>query len=114
MTTTLNDREGGTEAAAGGSEGAARNRDPQLGYADEAEIAAIVHADDREPFGFLGIHPDGPDGTMVVRAFLPQASEVEVVDAGSGKVIASLPKVHDEGVFAGPVPGRTSPGTTSQ
>ena len=65
-------------------------------------VEQIVSATHGDPFSFLGMHEDGKKG-LVVRAFLPQAQAVEVVDADGGKVIAELPRVADEGLFAGPV-----------
>ncbi len=73
--------------------------------AGEGDIAAIVTADHRDPFGFLGMHELMPGGPLVVRAFVPQAETVQVVHGGSGKVVATLSKIHIEGLFAGVVEG---------
>ncbi|MDZ3837460.1 MAG: 1,4-alpha-glucan branching protein GlgB [Rhodospirillales bacterium] len=70
-------------------------------------IAAVLAADHRDPFGFFGMHRYQGDGPLLVRAFLPEASRVGVVDAATGDVVAELPRVHDAGVFAGVVPGRS-------
>jgi 1,4-alpha-glucan branching enzyme len=52
----------------------------------EQDILQIVHGEHPNPFGVLGMHRaallDGP--TMVVRAFVPDALEVRVVDRRSG------------------------------
>src|SRR3989304_4980551 len=56
------------------------------------------------PFGYLGM-PAADDG-IVVRAFLPGAGGVRVVEAGTGKDLADLPRIHKAGLFVGPVPGR--------
>src|SRR3546814_4513829 len=42
-------------------------------------------------------------GELIVRAFMPRADTVAVVDAASGEPIAELPRQHDAGLFAGPV-----------
>ena len=66
-------------------------------------IERIVSARHGDPFDFLGMHPEGPDAALVVRAFLPQASAVAVVEAASGRVVAPLKQLHPAGLFAGPV-----------
>jgi 1,4-alpha-glucan branching enzyme len=76
--------------------------------AGEADVAAILTADHRDSFAFLGMHRIGDGGPLVVRAFLPQAISVELVDAESGAIIADLGRVHDAGLFAGVV-GRRAP-----
>jgi 1,4-alpha-glucan branching enzyme len=43
---------------------------------------------------------------MIVRAFVPWAERVEVLDHGSGEVVTELPKVHQSGFYAGPVKNR--------
>ncbi len=48
-------------------------------------------------------------GGLCVRAFLPQASAVAVLDAGSGEVIAELPRIDKTGLFAGPVKRKGEP-----
>ncbi|MCW5698752.1 MAG: 1,4-alpha-glucan branching protein GlgB [Rhodospirillales bacterium] len=68
-------------------------------------VLKIVDAKHADPFSFLGMHEDGKNG-LVVRAFLPQARAVSVIDAKDGAVVAELPRVHAEGMFAGPI-GRT-------
>ncbi|MEJ2541186.1 MAG: hypothetical protein P8188_14670, partial [Gemmatimonadota bacterium] len=54
----------------------------------------------REPFGFLGIHPD-PDGGWVVRVFLPWATSVEL-RAGSSRI--DMTRVHEAGGWLGRLP----------
>ncbi len=65
-----------------------------------ANVAKIIAAHHRDPFGFLGMHAD--EGGVVVRAFLPQAKTVHVIRAEDGAIVAELPRVHKEGLFAGP------------
>jgi 1,4-alpha-glucan branching enzyme len=64
-------------------------------------VAAIVEGRHADPFGILGMHEAGRE--IVVRVFLPWARRVEVIDAQSGAAVASLPKIHEAGFFAGPV-----------
>jgi 1,4-alpha-glucan branching enzyme len=63
---------------------------------------AIVEGHHHDPFNYLGWHHE--DGEPVVRVFLPEAAEVKVLD-GEGHV-SELPRIHDAGLFAGPVSAR--------
>jgi len=69
------------------------------------EIAALASADHYDPFSILGLHP--VDGRLALRAFLPEADAVSVVDAATGTAIAELERVHDAGIFAGFIPDRS-------
>jgi 1,4-alpha-glucan branching enzyme len=72
-------------------------------------VRAILRADHPDPFSFLGMHSE-PDGQAVaVRAFLPKADEVSVVDSTSGSVVGELQRVHDAGFFAVLLEGRQHP-----
>jgi len=64
-------------------------------------ILAASHGD---PFSFLGMHESGK-GWVAIRAYLPHAETVHVVDTATGKAVAELPEVHEGGIFAGPVDG---------
>jgi len=68
-------------------------------------ITAIIEADHPDPFSFLGMHVEPEHESVVVRTFLPQAREVEVLDATTGWPVAKLARVHDAGLFAGAVGG---------
>ncbi|MDR3516605.1 MAG: 1,4-alpha-glucan branching protein GlgB [Azospirillaceae bacterium] len=57
----------------------------------------------RDPFGFLGPHLE--NAGVVLRAFVPGADSLGVIDAESGLEIADLPRISPEGLFAGPVSG---------
>ncbi len=72
---------------------------------DDADVAAILKAEHPDPYSFLGMHEVGPKKVLQVRAFLPEASTVQVV-GDDGKAVGSLEKVHDEGLFAGEISGR--------
>ena len=67
------------------------------------EIEAIRHGRHGDPFSVLGVHVD-PAGQPWLRSFLPSALWVSVVDADTGKTLASLHRVHDDGVFEGRLP----------
>ena len=60
---------------------------------------AIVNGVHADPFNYLGLHTE--NDAPVVRVFLPDAAEVKVLD-GAGHV-SELPRIHDAGLFAGPV-----------
>jgi 1,4-alpha-glucan branching enzyme len=67
-------------------------------------ISALVNARHGDPFAVLGMHVVGD--AVVVRALLPHASRVQVVDSADGSVAGELPLVDPTGLFAGPLPGR--------
>ena len=64
------------------------------------EAYAIIEGRHSDPFSYLGRHEE--DGRDVVRAFLPGASDVSVVD--SVGALVQLPRIHDDGLFVGIVP----------
>jgi len=66
-----------------------------------AGIAAVVRGEHGDPFAILGLH-HGRNGASV-RAFLPGAAAVSVVEPTSGDVFA-LDKLHRTGFFGGEVP----------
>ncbi len=72
----------------------------------KAVIEAIVGANHGDPFTVLGMHRENPGGPVAVRAFVPGATRIQVIDADSGATIATLERLHKGGFFAGPVEGR--------
>jgi 1,4-alpha-glucan branching enzyme len=79
---------------------AAGARDPISGEA----VDAIARGDHGDPFAVLGMHETG--GAVAVRAFLPHAARVEVIDAATGEAVAALERIREAGFFGGIVPGR--------
>jgi 1,4-alpha-glucan branching enzyme len=65
-----------------------------------AEAYAIVEGRHSDPFRYLGLHKEG--GKTVVRAFLPEATQVDAV--GVQGDAAKLTRIHEAGLFAGPAP----------
>jgi 1,4-alpha-glucan branching enzyme len=65
-------------------------------------VEKIVAARHGDPFSFLGMHEEAGEG-LVVRAFLPEARAVHVINAKDGKVLAELSRIKKTDVFAGPV-----------
>jgi 1,4-alpha-glucan branching enzyme len=70
---------------------------------DSAVVEALVAGRCADPFAILGPH-DGPDG-RIIRALLPGATAVRVVDRATGALLAELATQGSAGFFAGPVPG---------
>jgi 1,4-alpha-glucan branching enzyme len=65
-----------------------------------AEAYAIVEGRHSDPFHYLGLHKEG--GKTIVRAFLPEASQVDAV--GEHGNAAKLTRIHEAGLFAGAAP----------
>ncbi|TDK37448.1 1,4-alpha-glucan branching protein GlgB [Rhizobium deserti] len=62
-------------------------------------LQALVDGRHGDPFSILGRHQYGE--LIVVRALLPGALTVEVIEAETGKVLAELEPIHEGGLFAG-------------
>ena len=54
----------------------------------DADLRAILRAEHGNPFAVLGMHQGG--STITVRAFIPWASRIEVIDSATGEVAAGL------------------------
>ncbi|MGY3436678.1 MULTISPECIES: 1,4-alpha-glucan branching protein GlgB [unclassified Marinovum] len=69
------------------------------------EAGSLASGQHGNPFAVLGMHE--ADGKLVCRVFRPEADSVEVLDAKTGKSVASLDRVEGgDGVFAAIVPRR--------
>src|ERR1700754_416056 len=64
------------------------------------EAYAIVESRHSDPFRYLGLHKEG--GKTIVRAFLPEATQVDAVGAHGDA--AHLTRIHEAGLFAGTAP----------
>src|SRR5260370_13113612 len=71
------------------------------------DAAAIVAARHVDPFAFLGMHAASVG--VYVRAFLPDAEAMAVVDSASGAIAADGKRVHRAGLFVASMPGRHDP-----
>ncbi len=69
------------------------------------DIAALLEARHRDPFAVLGMHED-EDGRLRVSVFNPHAKEVRVLDSLSGKELAILEKIDENGFFETVIPRR--------
>jgi 1,4-alpha-glucan branching enzyme len=67
------------------------------------DIAAIVGARHADPFAILGLHRT--DEGTVIRAFVPGADKIDVMDA-EGSTVCLLERRHPDGFFEALVPGR--------
>ena len=67
---------------------------------DRQDIEALIKAEHRDPFSILGPHADGQGG-QVIRAFLPQALSVNVIDRACGQVLGLLSITEVPGLFVG-------------
>src|SRR4051794_14243906 len=65
----------------------------------DATVQALVEARHDDPFAVLGPH-ETPDG-VVIRALVPGADRLEVLEEGSGKVVGELESRHAAGLFEG-------------
>ena len=65
------------------------------------DMEYILSADHHDPFSYLGMHPVDINGrnAIVVRAFIPEAKGVTVIDADNPDVTCKMGRVHPEGIF---------------
>jgi 1,4-alpha-glucan branching enzyme len=73
----------------------------------DPEIAAIVEARHDDPFSFLGMHR-AAEG-VVVRALLPTAETMAVVDAATEGIAGRGALVHPQGLFVAAIADRSEP-----
>jgi 1,4-alpha-glucan branching enzyme len=76
----------------------------RLGIPDSGAIEAIAHARHGDPFSVLGPH-DVPGG-CAVRAFLPDATSVELISRDGRDRLATLERVEASGLWCGVMPSR--------
>ena len=66
------------------------------------ELESLVHVRHRSPHTLLGMHPLGDGSGIVVRAFVPDATQVEIEPTHEKKKPSfKLQKVHNSGLFEG-------------
>ena len=73
----------------------------------DPELAAVVEARCDDPFAVLGMHLTRKG--LCVRAMLPDAEEMAVVDAASGEAAATGVRVHPDGLFVASMRARKQP-----
>jgi 1,4-alpha-glucan branching enzyme len=72
---------------------------------NDADVAALVEARHADPFAVLGLHADEA-GTLWVRAMLPGATSVSVVDAARGRRVVALQCRDGAGLWESPIARR--------
>ena len=72
---------------------------------NESDVKALVEARHADPFSVLGLHADAT-GKFWLRAFLPGAASVTILDRLTGKPLAALLLRHVDGLFEAQIPRR--------
>lgn len=78
-------------------------------YTSKADIQSILNALHHDPFQVLGMHlmkRDKEEG-IVIRAFLPQAQEVNILSSHKNRISKPMKKIAQEGFFEVFYPGVT-------
>ena len=70
-------------------------------------IERVIRGDCRDPFSILGMRQE--NGKLVVRALLPGADSVSVVEAPSGRVLATMSRLGDTALFVTEIRQRREP-----
>ena len=83
--------------------------DELTSFLDDEEVCAIVNAKHRDIFSVLGIHHDSNQKGLIIRAFLPEARGVEVIDSKTNNVVVILNLVEKTGLFEGKLEQRRKP-----
>jgi 1,4-alpha-glucan branching enzyme len=71
------------------------------------DVSALMAAQHADPFGVLGMHLQA--GRIWVNALLPHASAVDVVERHTQRLVGSLQRLFDSGVFGGMLAARSVP-----
>jgi 1,4-alpha-glucan branching enzyme len=68
---------------------------------DNESVKAVVNLQHQDVFSVLGMHNHPTVSGLIVRAFLPEALSVEVIDSKNNKLVATLNRVDQVGLFEG-------------
>jgi 1,4-alpha-glucan branching enzyme len=74
---------------------------------DQATIDALMSGAHNDPFSVLGMHQY--DGQLLVRALLPGAVGVDVIESKTNRKLASLERIPNSDIFVAPIPRRKNP-----
>lgn len=66
---------------------------------------ALIDGRHGDPFSILGPHQTG--GMTIVRAYLPGAEAVDLIEAATGRVVTPFSIAHPSGLFAAAAASRT-------
>ena len=72
----------------------------------DPQAEAIVEGRHDNPFGYLGMHKSASG--LRVRAMLPGAAAVAIVDSATGQPVAEALPIHPDGLFAREVAQRVA------
>ena len=67
------------------------------------EVSAIINAKHQDVFSVLGLHKHPTEEGAVVRTFLPEALNVEVIDSKTNESVVMLDLVDQAGLFEGKI-----------
>ncbi len=76
---------------------------------DSKKIEALIQGNFDDVFSVLGMHSHPSEKGLVVRAFIPGATSVDVIANVTNKIVTSLTLVHADGLFAGKMGRRVKP-----
>jgi 1,4-alpha-glucan branching enzyme len=74
---------------------------------NQATISALMNGEHNDPFSVLGMHQ--VDDKLVVRALLPGALNVSLIEIKTNRQLAKLERIEGSDVFAAIVPRRKNP-----
>jgi 1,4-alpha-glucan branching enzyme len=77
-------------------------KEPETRMLDSSTVAALMAGDHGDPFAVLGLHTH--DGRWALRALLPGAVGVDVIDKATGQNVASLRRIVGSDVFEAALP----------
>jgi 1,4-alpha-glucan branching enzyme len=70
----------------------------------EQQINDIICSNLRDPFAVLGMHQE--EKGISIRAFVPDAKTITVCEAGTGKPLRDMERIHGHGIFTVQFPAR--------
>ena len=73
----------------------------------DPQVEAIVEGCHDDPFSYLGMHQTSTG--ICVRAMLPAAQEMAVVESATGKIVARGERIHRDGLFVATLADRREP-----
>jgi 1,4-alpha-glucan branching enzyme len=80
-------------------------------FVDRDVINALIEGHFADPFSVLGMHQT--EAGLEVRALLPDATEVWVIEPKTGRKVGNLDCLDSRGFFSGVLPRRKTPFATS-
>jgi 1,4-alpha-glucan branching enzyme len=74
---------------------------------DQASVDTLMQGDHHDPFSVLGMHRI--EGALVVRALLPGALKVDLIEAKTGRKLAALQPLEGSALFTATIARRKNP-----